>query len=276
MARNAPTGPSRAPSTKPPTQADAADRHDLYQQSVNAPDAILEFVRDVYRDMRGRQPRVLREDFCGTALLATTWAAQSPQHRAIGVDLDPEALAWGTRHNLAPSPARSRVELIRGDVLGDIPHRADVVCALNFSYNLLLTRRRLVTYFKRVRRAMLPGAVFVLDGIGGTEAMCDYAEERDCGDFTYIWKQAGFNPLDHNAECTISFAFPDGSRLEPAFSYRWRLWTMPELRDCLAEAGFTHVRIFWEDADDDDNPLYVETSQAENQEIWLTYLVATP
>jgi SAM-dependent methyltransferase len=263
-------------SPAPQTLAAAADRHALYQQAVNAPDACIEFICDVYRDMRGRLPRVLREDFCGTALLAATWAARSPQCRALGVDLDPEALAWGARHNLADSPARKRVELICADVLGDIPQRAEVVCALNFSYYLLTTRRRLVTYFKRARRALLPGGIFVLDSLGGTEAMCDYAEERDCGDFTYIWAQSGFNPLDHSSECTISFAFPDGSRVEPAFAYRWRMWTMPEIRDCLAEAGFTRVRIFWEEVDDDDNPMYVETNQAENQEIWLTYLVAAP
>lgn len=263
-------------SSSPSTLASAADRHDLYQQSVNAPDACIEFIRDVYRDMRGRQPRVLREDFCGTALLASTWAATSPQHRAIGVDLDHEALAWAARHNLGDPAVRGRVDLIRADVLEDIPKRADIVCALNFSYYLLSTRRRLVTYFKRARRALLPGGLFVLDSIGGTDAMSDFSEERDCGEFTYIWSQSGFNPLDHSSQCAISFAFPDGSRLEPAFAYRWRMWTMPEIRDCLAEAGFRHVRIFWEDVDDDDNPLYVETSQAENQEIWLTYLVATP
>lgn len=258
------------------TTAGSADRHALYQRAVNAPEPCIDFIRDLYHDARGRWPRVLREDFCGTALLAVAWADRGPQHRSVGVDLDPEALAWARRHNLAASPAKDRVELVEADVLEDTPHRADIVCALNFSYYLLTTRRQLVTYFKRARRALLPGGMLVLDSLGGTEALADFCEERDCGDFTYIWAQSGFNPLDHTSECTISFAFPDGSRIEPAFAYRWRMWTMPEIRDCLAEAGFTRVRIFWETVDEHDAPVYVETTHEQNQEIWLTYVVASP
>lgn len=259
-----------------PTLADSADRHALYQQAVNAPAACIDFLRATYHDARGRQARVLREDFCGTALLATMWAERSPEHRSVGVDLDPEALAWARRHNLAASPARERVELALADVLGDISHRADIVCALNFSYYLLTTRRKLVTYFKRVRRSLLPGGMLVLDSLGGTEALADFCEERDCGEFTYVWTQTGFNPLDHSSECTIGFVFPDGSRIDPAFAYRWRMWTMPEIRDCLAEAGFTRVRIFWEYVDDAGEAEYVEILREQNQEIWLTYLVAAP
>lgn len=259
-----------------PTLAESADRHALYQQAVNAPASCIEFLRDVYHQARGRQPRVLREDFCGTALLATMWAERSPDNRSVGVDLDPEALAWARAHNLARSPACERVELIEGDVLEDIPQRADIVCALNFSYYLLTTRRQLVTYFKLARRALLPGGLLVLDSLGGTDALVDFSEERDCGDFTYLWTQTGFNPLDHTSTCAIGFAFPDGSRLDPAFAYRWRMWTMPEIRDCLAEAGFSRVRIFWEYVDEHDEPEYVEVVREENQEIFLTYLVAAP
>jgi hypothetical protein len=30
----------------------------------------------------------------------------------------------------------------------------------------------------------------------------------------------------------------DGEIVEDAFVYRWRLWSAPELRDAMAEAGF--------------------------------------
>jgi SAM-dependent methyltransferase len=266
--------------------AEQADRHALYQLAVNAPIAHIEFIRKVYRSMRKREPRVLKEDFCGTALMAATWAQRSPHNRAIGVDLDAEALAWGRRHNLERTthnnthdPARNhdltrRVTLVHADVLEDSSHRADIVCALNFSYNLLLARHQLLAYLANARRNLLPGGLFLLDCIGGTEAVIDFSEERRCHDFTYIWSQQGFNPLDHSAECSISFAFPDGSRLEPAFAYRWRLWTMPELRDCLAEAGFTGLRIFWEYSTDAGDARHVEIDREQNQEIWLAYVVA--
>jgi len=261
----------------PVTLAERADRHALYQLAVNAPEDNLDFIQEVYREMRGRAPRTLKEDFCGTALMAVTWAQRSPHNRAVGVDFDAATLEWGRRNNLAPAgPAVARrVELVEGDVLDPSPHRADVVCALNFSYYLLTTRRRLVSYFANARRCLRPGGLFVLDCIGGTEAVADFEEERDCGEFSYIWAQRGFNPLDHTSRCSISFAFPDGSRLEPAFAYSWRMWTMPEIRDCLEEAGFGQVRIFWEYTGEGGEAEYAEVASEQNQEIWLTYLVAS-
>lgn len=260
------------------TLAERADRHALYQTAVNAPEDNIDFIQEVYRGMRGRAARTLKEDFCGTALMAVAWAQRSPHNRAVGVDFDAATLEWGKRHNVIPAgPAVARrVELVQGDVLEDSPHRVDVVAALNFSYYLLTTRRQLVTYFMNALSCLRPGGLLVLDCIGGTEAVADFEEERDCGDFSYIWAQRGFNPLDHSSECSISFAFPDGSRLDPAFAYRWRMWTMPEIRDCLEEAGFSQVRIFWEYTAENGDAEYVEVATEQNQEIWLTYLVASP
>lgn len=250
------------------TLADRADRFALYQAAVNNPDDDLEFIERVYTEARGRAPQILKEDFCGTALLAATWAARGPRRRAIGVDLDDDALAWAARHNLSPETA-DRVALIHADVLAASRQRADVVCALNFSWFLLHDRPRLVAYLRNARRALRPGGLMFLDCVGGTEAYGDHAEERDLGEFRYLWRQRGFNPLDHTARCTIGFAFPDGSRLDPAFDYRWRAWTLPELRDCLAEAGFASVRVFW-----DDGEAWRETDHERNQEVWLVYVVA--
>lgn len=264
-------GPSPARTS---TLAERADRHALYQQSVNAPAGDVAFIERIYTEAHGAPPRILREDFCGTALLAATWARRGPQRRAIGVDLDPEALAWGAHHNLGD--VADRVRLVHADVLEDRQLRADVVCALNFSYFLLRARAQLLAYFRGVRRDLRPGGIFVLDCLGGTCAIADFDEERDCDDFTYLWRQSGFNPLEHTARCTIGFAFPDGSRLDPAFSYQWRVWTLPELRDLLAEAGFAGLRVFWEYPDDDGGPSeYREVTREQTQEIWLTYLVAT-
>jgi len=257
------------------TLADQADRYALYQASVNAPGDNIDFIDRVYEERCGHRPRVLREDFCGTALLAVEWARRGQQRRSIGVDLDPEALAWGARHNLAAAGPRvaSRVQLVQADVLEDSEIRADVTCALNFSYFLLTARAQLVAYFRGVRRGLRPGGMLFLDCIGGTDAVADYREERDYGGFRYIWEQLEFNPLDHTARCSISFSFPDGSTLAPAFAYRWRVWTVPELRDCLEEAGFGAVRIFWEHPADTGTE-YRETAREENQPIWLIYLVA--
>lgn len=260
------------------TLAEQADRFALYQEAVNAPVDNIEFIERVYNEMRGVKPKVLKEDFCGTALLATEWAKRGPQRRSIGVDLDAEALAWARRHNLGPagSTISSRIELVHADVLAPQEHRVDVVCALNFSYFLLPSRQQLLAYFRNVRRSLRPRGLFVLDCIGGTEAVADYHERREYDGFSYLWDHSEFNPLDHTARCSISFAFPDGSRIEPAFAYRWRVWTVPELRDLLEEAGFAAPRVFWEYTDEEDGSTeYREIAHEQNQEIWLTYLVAS-
>src|SRR3569832_850249 len=51
------------------TLAKRADRHVLYQHAVQAPDYEIEFFEDHYKELRGKKPRSLLEDFCGTALL---------------------------------------------------------------------------------------------------------------------------------------------------------------------------------------------------------------
>lgn len=49
-----------------PSMAQTADRHVLYEASVQAVEHEVEFVSDTYHSLRGKRPRVLREDFCGT------------------------------------------------------------------------------------------------------------------------------------------------------------------------------------------------------------------
>jgi hypothetical protein len=109
-------------------------------------------------------------------------------------------------------------------------------------------------------------------------------EEREVEgqNFTYVWDQARFNPITHDFLCHIHFRFPDGSQLRRAYTYDWRLWTLPELREVLIEAGFSRVHVFWEqfepDPEDEDELIstdeHIETLEAENQEAWIAYIVA--
>ena len=61
--------------TRRATLARRADRYDCYQRSVQEPEAELSVIERVFAGRRGRPPRRLREDFCGTALLACEYAA---------------------------------------------------------------------------------------------------------------------------------------------------------------------------------------------------------
>ena len=260
------------------TQAQLADKYDLYQKSVQEPDPDLALIARMYRQRYGCEARLLREDFCGTALMASRWITRNPENRAWGIDLDPEPLAWGREHNVAklrPEQA-ARIKLIQGDVR-DIGHeQVDITIAFNFSYFLFLERSELLSYFRKARASLRPQGLFVLDAYGGADAHRTSEEERDLDDFDYIWDQHRFDPIRHRAINYIHFESPDGSELRKAFSYEWRLWTLPEVRDLLAEAGFARSGVYWEGTTDDNEPngVFSPREKAIDDPAWVAYIAA--
>lgn len=278
---------SKVANIKKPTQAEKANLHELYEKAVQSPEADLEFFIKTYKALRGKEPMDMREDFCGTALLSVEWCKTDPKRTAQGIDLDGPTLAWGHEHNIeaAGGDMAERVQLVEANVLDTTDYRADVTCACNFSYNCFKTREELLAYFKAAHKGLKDDGMFILDIFGGTEAMDELEEERDVDDedFTFIWDQDSFNPINHHMTCYIHFLFPDGSRLDKAFSYDWRLWTLPEVSELLTEAGFSKVRVYWEefvdDEDEDSDELegtgeYYEETEVEQQESWVNYVVA--
>jgi SAM-dependent methyltransferase len=264
------------------TLADRADRHDLYEQSVQCAEGEIDFVDQTFRRLRGRKAQLLREDFCGTANVCCEWVRRGNKRRAIGVDLDPEVLDWGRTHRLAalkPGQAK-RIQLLQDDVLTVKTEPVDIVSAMNFSYWLFQDRKDLKRYFRNVHRALKDDGVFFLDCYGGYDAHREIEEPREIGSgkkaFTYIWDQAAFNPIDHQVKCHIHFEFQDGSRLDKAFSYTWRLWTLPEIRDLLAETGFSKVTVYWQGWDEDGEPDgdFLPATHAEADAGWICYLTA--
>ena len=87
----------------------------------------------------------MKEDFCGTALLASVWVERRRTNTALGVDLDAPTLAWGRKHNLSrlSDEQRARVTLLRGNVLDVTRPRVDLIVALNCSYFIFRTRDEL-------------------------------------------------------------------------------------------------------------------------------------
>lgn len=270
------------PITSQPTLAAQADRHRLYELSVQCAESELDFVAQTFRELRGRPLRHLREDFCGTANVCCEWVRRDPQHRAWGIDLDPEVLAWGRVHNVAGLSAdqQRQIELIEGDVLKARVRRMDAILAMNFSYWLFTDRARLVQYFRRVRKSLRRDGVFFLDAFGGYDSFREIEEAREIedgdGSFTYVWDQASFNPVTNGVRCHIHFRFPDGSALEPAFSYEWRMYTVPEVCDMLREAGFVRVRSYWQgwDENEEADGIFRLAEQADADAGWICYLSA--
>ena len=74
----------------------------------------------------------------------------------------------------------------------------------------------------------------------------------------------------------IHFKFPDGSRIKKAFTYEWRLWTAPEIRELLLEAGFRNPTVYWEGEDEDGegNGEFSPEARGEADLAWIAYIVA--
>ena len=267
-----------------PSQAELSDCHQLYQHSVQDVEAEIDFIEQTWSELRTRPAFYLREDFCGTANTSCEWVRRDENHSAIGVDLDADVLEWGRENNLAllSNQQAQRVELIHEDVLHVRPGLADIILAMNFSYYLFLKRHDLREYFENVLDGLVSDGIFFLDAYGGYEAPMVLTEPRECKDqddrdFTYIWEQAAFNPIDSCMTCHIHFEFPDGSRIDNAFSYHWRLWTLPEIREVLYEAGFSKVDIYWEGTDkekNEGNGNYTPSETGDADPGWVCYIVA--
>jgi SAM-dependent methyltransferase len=260
------------------TQAEKSDIHDLYERSVQAVDVEAEFLRDTYRALRGRDASSLREDFCGTASLACEWVRSGPERHSIGVDIEAAVLDWGRRNRVArlSRPARARIKLLQDDVRTVSTQPVDIVGAFNFSYYCFKTRDEMRGYFTRVRQALKPDGLFFLDAFGGPDASDITKERTKLDGFTYIWEQAEFEPVTSRILCHIHFKFPDGSKIQRAFTYDWRLWTLPELRELLAEAGFSKSRVFWEgdDGEGGGNGEFTEHATGTADPAWIAYIVA--
>lgn len=272
-----PTARRRAPLT-----ARSADKFDLYTRAVQAPEVDAAFMTRYFRKIVGRPARRFREDFCGTAALACHWVKQHRDNRALGVDLDGPTLAWGRKHHVATlldAEQRRRLTLVQANVLDVQRPRADILCALNFSYLVFRTRDQLRRYFANCRRSLVRDGMLVLDLWGGSDTQAEQVDRRRCGGFTYLWDQWKFDPLTYRSICRIHFEFPDGSKLRRAFVYDWRLWTPPELTELLGEAGFSHWHFLWEGTDrktGGGNGVYRRIARGTADRAWIAYLIARP
>lgn len=257
--------------------AKTADKHELYQLSVQAPEHELGFIERAYKKLYGKKPVSLREDFCGTALFCATWVQSDANRVATGVDISKPTLAWGRARNIEPlgAAAAARVTLLSEDVRLRRKARFDVINAMNFSYSVFRTRDEMRGYFESVRHGLGTKGMFVLDAYGGWDSQQPMREPRKvAAGFTYVWDQNKYCPISHEILNYIHFEFKDGSKLERAFTYAWRYWTLPELQELLKEAGFQHVDVHWDVAPDDEEEKYKVLTRAENQPGWLAYLVA--
>ncbi len=268
-----------AKKNKKPSMAEQADRHILYQESVQCVESEIDFVDDTYKELRGKNAVTLREDFCGTMNTSCEWIRRRTNNIAHCVDLDADVLKWGRKNNLKNlKPAqRKRINVNNANVLDVKVKPVDILLAMNFSYWILKERKTMKQYFTRIHKEGLKkDGILFLDFFGGYEAYQELEEKtkhKELG-FSYVWDQSKYNPITGDCTNYIHFRFKDGSKLERAFTYTWRLWTMPEILDILEECNFK-ATVYWEGTDENDegNGIFEATTQGEADAGWIAYIV---
>ena len=196
------------------------------------------------------------------------------------MDIDASVLEWGRKNRVAKLPLedQARVSLIESDVLTVETPKVDLLVAFNFSYWIFEERATMLNYMRRCRGSLKDDGVLFMDMFGGPESFEETKEKtkyKKLG-FTYIWHQAKFHPITNHMQCYIHFKFKDGSKIKKAFSYAWRLYTAPELRDLLLEAGLSNVTVYWEGEDEDGegNGEFLPDAKGEADLAWIAYIVA--
>ena len=267
--------------------ASNADKHILYEQSVQSVDSNLEFMTQTFREYTGRELQSLTEDFCGTACLSCAWVESGDERVALGIDLDPEPLAWCRENHIPSLSAPERLTLVEGNVLDAREQKVDLIAAFNFSYFIFYDRDSLRRYFEVARTGLKEDGMLMLDVFGGTTTFDVALEEQyvepfkrydgvKYGGYFYQWEQAEFNVITNRIKCHIHFGFEDDSSMKEAFTYEWRMWTVPEITEVLREAGFETTDVFihgWdEDGDADDD--FQKREVYDNEAGWIGFIVA--
>ncbi|MCB1197124.1 MAG: class I SAM-dependent methyltransferase, partial [Deltaproteobacteria bacterium] len=92
----------------------------------------------------------------------------------------------------------------------------------------------------------------------------------------YIWDHDDFNPITNAASFYIHYKFRGKPIFERVFEYHWRMWSISEMRDCLLEAGFDDVKVYWEEDDeetDEGSGYFSEHEDADDCPVWIAYMV---
>ncbi|KAL8151137.1 hypothetical protein V2J09_020945 [Rumex salicifolius] len=163
----------------------------------------------------------------------------------------------------------------------------DIVCAFNYSCCCLHKRKELISYFKHAHNALsTKGGIFVMDLYGGTSSEQALKLKRRFPNFTYTWEQEEFDIIERKTRISLHYQLHKSKRtIRHAFSYSWRLWSLPEIKDCLEESGFKSVHFWIREmpnvtemrntrgfgATRDDR--YEEASSFQQQDAWNAYIV---
>jgi hypothetical protein len=129
----------------PDPDAANADRHELYQASVQNVEAEIDFVDETFRALRGREAVCFGKTSAGPATRRASGSAAGPRTVAFGLDIDDRdaRVGPGAHGGARSSRAAGRVSLLERNVLSAGRRgRHGRVLAMNFSYWLFMSGPR--------------------------------------------------------------------------------------------------------------------------------------
>lgn len=250
-------------------------KYKLYEHTVQNPNWQVDYLPQFHTWLTGKTPRRFREDFCGSGKISCEWIKRSPKNSACGLDIDDETLDYAETVNRAPlTPSqKKRVQFVKQNVLKPTQQKFDMIGAFNFSFFIFHERKEILKYFRAAHRSLVSKGTLFLELAGGNGFLEPNSEEKvvkvpGIGMITQIWEQHQYDPITQVSDFSIHFKLPDGSILNDAFTYHWRMWQIRDLREALLDAGFKKTVVLWEK---DGEYLPVET--ADLTESWVTYIV---
>lgn len=259
-------------------------KYELYENSVQDAADDAEIFDELYRKIRKKRAKIFREDFCGTFKVACEWVKLKRDNQSLALDIDPEPLEYGREYHFSKlnEQQKARMIILQKNVISVTTPKSDIISASNFSYWIFKERELLIRYFRKVRDSLKRNGLFFLDIVGGTEMIDEHTDREKYKlrgkQFTYIWRQESFNAVTNEGFFSISYRLPNGKKWNRAFTYDWRVWSIPEIRECLAAAGFKKTWIYWEKDDKDGQGTgeFYKTEREENCPVWIAYIIASP
>ena len=243
------------------------DPLELYRWAVQDPETHAIVLRTIYAWVRsGRQPVVLREDFAGTCAESVAWVALRRGRRAIAIDLDGPTLAWAQHRAVRLLGSRaSEIQFVQADVRSVGPPEvppADIISVLNYSILYPREPDELSSYLRQALSGLAADGMLVLNLFGGSAATRPGTTRRHVRpqprlpteppfpEFDYVWEVRSFEPASRRIDCRIHFEVPGSvasghsREVRDAFRYDWRLWSVAELAEACARAGFSDVQVW--------------------------------
>ena len=259
------------------------DKFALYLASVQDPLSDIERVGLIYEEIFSKTAQKLREDFSAAFALSCCWVQSDKQRSAIAIDIDHDTIEYGKKNYLANLSVneQTRMDVRVGNAIVQT-EPVDIIATFNFSYNLLHERSELLSYFRKCHSSLNEKGMLIIDNFGGSDSEELVIQETfiDNNDyispFTFEFERKSFNPITRRAQYSINFIYPDGPELMDAFKYDFRMWSIPELRDIMKEAGFSKSLVYWETPEGEtvaENDFYASEKE-ENTSSWNAYIVA--